>query len=69
MLIVTLSLSPQVYYGLGFDAGNDPHVNDTFENAGYGSGGISWLTHKSFNQTNLFSNPKHTSPFAGRSEV
>lgn len=44
----------EVFYGLGFYGGTGPHVNESYDNAGYGQGGISWLTHTSFNQTNLF---------------
>ncbi|CAF3692677.1 unnamed protein product [Rotaria sordida] len=52
----TIALPFQVFYGVGFYGGTGPHTNDTHENAGYGTGGISWLTHTSFNQTNLFEN-------------
>jgi hypothetical protein len=44
-------------------------VNETYENAGYGTGGISWLTHTSFNQTNLLENNAPMNPFIGTCEV
>jgi hypothetical protein len=46
----------ELYYGLGFYGGNGPLMNQTSENVGYGQDGVSWLTHKSFNQTNVFDN-------------
>jgi hypothetical protein len=58
----TIALPFQVFYSVGFYGGIGPQVNETFDNAGYGSGGISWLTHTSFNQTNLFGNPVPLNP-------
>ncbi|CAF4181530.1 unnamed protein product [Rotaria sp. Silwood2] len=52
----TIALPFQVFFGLGFYGGTGPHVNESYDNAGYGLGGISWLTHTSLNQTNLFEN-------------
>ncbi|CAF3799049.1 unnamed protein product [Rotaria sp. Silwood1] len=52
----TIALPFQVFYGLGFYGGTGPHVNESYDNAGYGLGGISWLTHTSLNQTNLLEN-------------
>lgn len=46
----------KVFVGLGFHGGLGPQVNETYDNAGYGVGGISWLTHTSINRTNLFDN-------------
>jgi hypothetical protein len=51
---------------LGFHGGPGPYVNETVDNAGYGSGGISWLTHTSFNQSNLFDNNAPVNPYPGR---
>ncbi len=51
-----------MFFGLGFYGGTGPEVNETYDNAGYGLGGISWLTQTSINQTNLFDNnpPKNS---------
>ncbi|CAF4046657.1 unnamed protein product [Adineta steineri] len=59
----TIALPFQVFYGYGFYGGTGPQVNETFDNAGYGSGGISWLTHTSLNQTNVFENNIPMNPF------
>ncbi|CAF0877364.1 unnamed protein product [Adineta ricciae] len=59
----TVALPFQVYYGVGFYGGTGPQINETFDNAGYGAGGISWLTHTSFNQTNRFENNIPMNPF------
>ena len=55
----------KVFYGLGFYGGIGPHVNDSYDNAGYGQGGISWLTHTSLNRTNLFDNDIAPNPNFG----
>ena len=46
----------KVFVGLGFYGGVGPEDNDTSYNAGYGSGGISWLTQTSINQSSLYEN-------------
>lgn len=55
----------KVFYGTGFYGGTGSHVNDSYDNAGYGLGGISWLTHTSVNQTNLFENNAPSNPNFG----
>ncbi|CAF4526966.1 unnamed protein product, partial [Rotaria magnacalcarata] len=54
-----------VFYGLGFYGGTGPHVNDSYDNAGYGQGGISWLTHTSLNRTNFLDNDLAPKPNFG----
>ncbi|CAF2156365.1 unnamed protein product, partial [Rotaria magnacalcarata] len=61
----TIALPFQVFYGLGFYGGTGPHVNDSYDNAGYGQGGISWLTHTSLNRTNFLDNDLAPKPNFG----
>lgn len=42
----------KVFVGIGFYGGLGPQVNETYENAGYGAGGISWLGQTQLNRTN-----------------
>lgn len=56
----------QVFYGIGFYGGNGPELNETTDNSGYGSGGISWLQHTSFNQTNLFDSSAQMNPYLSK---
>ncbi len=51
-----LNFNSKVFYGLGFYGGAGPEDNETYDNAGYGSGGISWLTQTSLNQTTSYEN-------------
>lgn len=59
----------QLFYGVGFYGGNGPEVNETYDNAGYGSGGISWLQHTAFNQTNLIENFQQLNPYLSKREL
>ncbi|CAF3466569.1 unnamed protein product [Rotaria socialis] len=61
----TIALPFQVFYGLGFYGGIGAHVNDSYDNAGYGQGGISWLTHTSLNRTNFLDNDLALKPNFG----
>ncbi len=59
----------QVFYGIGFYGGTGPPVNDSYDNAGYGTGGISWLTQTSFNQTNLLEDNPPFNSYRGMKNI
>lgn len=44
-------------------------MNDSYDNAGYGTGGISWLTHTSLNRTNAFGNDLPLNPYLGMKTI